>query len=195
MPRFDSDFLTGAATAAHQVEGGNLHSDFWAQENMECSSFAEPSGNAAEHYSRYEQDILLLKQAGLNAYRFSIEWARIEPEEGRFDISEAEHYRRVIEFCRSNGVEPVVTLHHFSSPLWLIKKGGWEADTTPGYFARYAGFIARYLGSGLKWVCTINEANIGLEIASAAERFLREMIASGKIQAGINAEALTRTNP
>ena len=164
-------FLVGAATAAHQVEGNNINSDYWAQEQMPHSSFAEPSGIACDHYNRFEEDIRLLAQAGLNAYRFSIEWARIEPEEGKFDRQEIEHYRKVIAFCRANGVEPIVTLHHFSSPVWLIRKGGWEAESTIEYFRRYAELITRELGSELNYICTINEANMGMQIAAISRRF------------------------
>ena len=115
---FPKGFLIGAATAAHQVEGNNIHSDYWAQEHLPHTSFTEPSGIACDHYHRYEEDIRLLAEAGLNAYRFSVEWARIEPEEGRFDEEEIEHYRAVIACCRAHGVEPIVTLHHFTSPVW-----------------------------------------------------------------------------
>ena len=91
MARFSEKFLLGAATAAHQVEGNNIHSDYWIQEHLKHSQFSEPSGAAVDHYNRYQEDILLLKEAGLNAYRFSIEWARIEPEEGSFDQEELGH--------------------------------------------------------------------------------------------------------
>ncbi|MBR1814461.1 MAG: glycoside hydrolase family 1 protein, partial [Lachnospiraceae bacterium] len=93
------DFFVGAATAAHQVEGNNIHSDYWAQEQMPHSGFQEPSGIACDHYNRFEEDIEYMAKAGLNAYRFSIEWARIEPEEGHFDEKETEHYRQVIRCC------------------------------------------------------------------------------------------------
>ena len=86
--KFPKEFLLGASTAAHQVEGNNRYSDLWAQEQMEHSSFAEPSNDAVDHYHRYEEDIALMAGAGLNAYRFSIEWARVEPQEGCFDESE-----------------------------------------------------------------------------------------------------------
>ncbi|MDD6691033.1 MAG: family 1 glycosylhydrolase [Lachnospiraceae bacterium] len=191
---FPKGFLIGASTAAHQVEGNNIHSDYWAQEQMPHSSFAEPSGLACDHYNRYEEDIRLMAQAGLNAYRFSIEWARIEPEEGQFDEQEIEHYRKVIRCCRDNGVEPIVTLMHFTSPVWLIRKGGWEAESTIGYFRRYAAYVAEKLGGEIKYICTINEANMGLQLAAISRRFelmarqARENAqkAEGTVQVGMN---------
>ena len=183
-------FLIGASTAAHQVEGNNIHSDYWAQELLPHSSFAEPSGEACDHYHRYEEDIRLLAEAGLNAYRFSIEWARIEPEEGRFDETEIEHYRRVIACCRSHGVEPVVTLLHFTSPVWLIRKGGWEAESTVEDFRRYAAYVTEKLGGELRYICTINEANMGLQLAAIAKRFQlmaqQAAKAEGAVQVGMN---------
>ncbi|MBR4549650.1 MAG: glycoside hydrolase family 1 protein, partial [Oscillospiraceae bacterium] len=143
---FPQEFLIGAATAAHQVEGNNINSDYWLQEHLPHSSFTEPSGEACDHYHRYEEDIKLLAEAGLNAYRFSIEWARIEPEEGKFDETEIEHYRDVIRCCKADGVEPIVTLLHFTSPAWLIRKGGWEAESTIEYFRRYAAYVTEKLG-------------------------------------------------
>lgn len=191
--QFEKGFLIGAATAAHQVEGNNIHSDYWVMERMKSTSFAEPSGAAVDHYNRYEEDIRLMAEAGLNCYRFSIEWARIEPEEGQFDESEVEHYRRVIRCCRENGVTPIVTLHHFTSPRWLIGKGGWEAESTVGDFKRYCGYIAEKLGSELEYVVTINEANMGLQLAAIAKRYMKQMLlpkkkseTDGKAQVGIN---------
>jgi beta-glucosidase len=191
-------FMIGAATAAHQVEGNNIHSDYWAQELMPHTSFTEPSGEACDHYNRYEEDIRLMKEAGLNAYRFSIEWARIEPEEGKFDENEIEHYRKVIDCCRENGIEPVVTLMHFTSPVWLIAKGGWEAESTVEYFRRYAGYVTEKLGCELNYICTINEANMGLQLAAIAKRFrlMAEQAAKnaksaeGSVQVGMNFEKM-----
>ena len=186
------DFFIGAATAAHQVEGNNTHSDYWAQEQMPHSSFSEPSGLACDHYTRFEEDIAFMAKAGLNAYRFSIEWARIEPEEGKFDEKETEHYRQVIRCCREHGIEPIVTLHHFTSPVWLIQKGGWEADTTPADFARYAAYIGEQLGGELRYICTLNEANMGIQVAQVARQFFLQMQATGKIQMGVNLEDLMK---
>lgn len=198
--KFPKGFFIGAATAAHQVEGNNIHSDYWAQEHMPHSGFAEPSLDACDHYNRYEEDIRLMAQAGLNAYRFSIEWARIEPEEGKFDQNEVEHYRRVIACCKANGIEPIVTLHHFSSPVWLIRKGGWEAETVVADFARYADFIIGELGSELRYVCTINEANMGIQVMAVAKRYRKQMMAAAarvkegqadsSVQVGINLEKM-----
>ena len=177
MTPFAPGFFIGAATAPHQVEGNNTNSDCWAAEQMRYTSYTEPSLDACDHYHKYEQDIRLLAEAGLNAYRFGIEWARIEPEEGRFDAAELEHYRAVIRCCKQNGVEPIVTLHHFSSPKWLIVKGGWEAESTPADFARYVRYVMEHLGGELKYVCTINEANMGVQVAAIAERYKKQMMA------------------
>lgn len=184
--KFSDNFIIGAATAAHQVEGNNLYSDYWAQEHMDCTSFSEPSGIACDHYNRYEEDIRLLAEAGLNAYRFSIEWARIEPQPGQFDESETEHYRRVLECCRANGVTPIVTMHHFTSPQWLIAGGGWESEATVEKFANYCRYIAEKLGSLMTYVCTINEANIGIQIAAIAKRYAGN--AAKNLQIGLNVE-------
>ncbi len=169
--------MLGAATAAHQVEGNNTNSDYWLMENMEYSQFVEPSGDAADHYNRFEEDIKMLADAGLNTYRFSIEWARIEPEMGRFDENEIEHYRQVIKCCRDNQVEPVVTLMHFTSPIWLIKMGGWDNEEVIDLFARYAEYVTKQLGSEIKYICTINEANMRLQIGALMERFKKQMMA------------------
>lgn len=202
MEQFAPDFLIGAATAAHQVEGNNVNSDYWLQEYMPHSSFTEPSGMACDHYHRYEEDIRLLAEAGLNAYRFSVEWARIEPEESRFDENEIAHYKDVIACCKKHGVEPVVTLMHFTSPAWLIRKGGWEADSTVEDFRRYAAFVAERLGPELRYICTINEANMGLQLAAIEKRFrlMAEQAAKkaasgakaaeGTVQVGMNFEKM-----
>lgn len=194
--RLPNNFLIGASTAAHQVEGNNIHSDYWAQENMKYTDFLEPSGDAADHYHRYEEDIRLMAGAGLNAYRFSIEWARIEPEEGKFEEAEVEHYRQVIACCKAHGLEPVITLHHFTSPKWLISKGGWEAETTPADFARYVEYVMERLGGEITYVCTINEANMGIQVAAVAKHYMQLLQSKdeGKpdslVQMGLNLEKM-----
>lgn len=171
MNYFSEGFLLGTATAAHQVEGNNIHSDVWAMEHMRYTSYAEPSLDAVDHYHLYEQDIKMMAEAGLNAYRFSVEWARIEPEEGVFDDSEVEHYRKVIECCIKYGLEPMVTLHHFSSPKWIIAKGGWEADSIVEDFKSYCIYIIERLGRDIRFVNTINEANMRLQFARIMENY------------------------
>lgn len=181
---FSKDFLLGAATAAHQVEGNNINSDFWLQEQLKHSSFAEPSLDAVDHYHRYEEDIKLMQDAGLNAYRFSIEWARIEPEKGVFDEQEIQHYRQVLECCHNHEIVPIVTMHHFSSPKWLISQGGWEAESTVECFANYCRYLIDRLGDKLSYVCTINEVNMGIQLATIVKRYMKQM--GVNLQVGMN---------
>lgn len=189
---FTKEFLIGASTAAHQVEGNNVNSDYWAMEHMEYTSFNEPSGDAVDHYNRYEEDIRMLAEAGLNAYRFSIEWARVEPQPGVYDEAAIEHYRNVLLCCHKNHVEPIVTMHHFTSPKWLIEQGGWEAEATVERFAAYCKYVTEQLGDLMHYVCTINEANMGIQIAAISRRYIMLMqqnqSAEGKVQVGINLE-------
>jgi beta-glucosidase len=181
---FNDNFLLGAATAAHQVEGNNIHSDNWAIENLPHSMYIEPSLDAVDHYNRYEEDIKLLADAGLNAYRFSIEWARLQPSPNVWDEAEIRHYRKVLECCRKNNVTPIVTMHHFSSPKWLIEQGGWEEPKTVNLFASYCKRVVEILGDLMEYVCTINEANMGLQIAA----LMRDMQtrSTSDIQVGLN---------
>ncbi len=193
-----ADFFLGASTAAHQVEGNNVHSDCWALENIPHTAYADRSGDAVDHYHRYEEDIRLLAGAGLNAYRFSIEWARIEPREGEFVEEEVEHYRKVIRCCKAHGVEPMIVLFHFSSPAWLIAKGGWEAESVVDDFVRYCRYVMERLGREVTYVCTINEANIRLQIADIMKRYMlqaRQAQAAARdaesaLQMGMNMKAL-----
>lgn len=173
-------FLVGSSTSAHQVEGNNIHSDYWLMENMQYSDFAEKSGVAVDHYNRFKEDIALMKKAGLNAYRFSIEWARIEPKENEYDEKELSHYEEVIDCCIENGIEPVVTLHHFTSPCWLIEKGGWENPDVVEYFRRYSSKVMEKLGNKINYVCTINEANMGIQVSAIAERYKAMMMAKAR---------------
>ena len=196
MDKFPQGFMVGASTAAHQVEGNNVHSDYWLQENVEHSQFVEPSGEAVDHYHRYEEDIHLMAEAGLNAYRFSIEWARIEPKQGEFDENEIAHYRKVIACCKENGVEPVVTLHHFTSPAWVISRGGWENEEVVDWFASYVQYVVKHLGSELRYICTINEANMRLQLAAIMKKYMGKMAGGsqeaksapkeGDVQVGLN---------
>ncbi len=177
MNTLPHDFLVGAATAAHQVEGNNIHSDYWALEHMKYGNFNEPSLDAVDHYNRYEEDIKMVAEAGLNAYRFSIEWARIEPKQGVYDENEIEHYRKVLTCCRENGVEPIVTMMHFTSPKWLIENGGWENEATVEAFKNYCQYVTEQLGDLMHYVCTINEANMGIQVAAISARYRKQMMA------------------
>src|SRR5215831_2945658 len=143
---FPEGFLWGGATAAQQVEGNNINSDLWVLEHIEPTLFVEPSLDACDHYHRFADDIKLLASLGLNTYRFSIEWARIEPERGQFSLSAFEHYRRMLAACHENGVTPMVTFYHFSSPRWFAAMGGWEKSAAPDLFVRYAERSAKHLG-------------------------------------------------
>jgi beta-glucosidase len=163
--KFPNDFLWGTATAAHQVEGNNINSDFWLMEQLPGTTFTEPSGDAIDHYHRYAADIALLADLGFNSYRFSVEWARIEPEDGFFSKAALDHYRRMLETCHQHGLKSVVTYHHFTSPRWLIRQGGWGNMVTAEKFARYSRVVTEHLGDLIEAVCTINEVNIPLMAA------------------------------
>ncbi|MGO4187517.1 glycoside hydrolase family 1 protein [Pseudarthrobacter sp. TAF60_1] len=157
---FPQDFLWGVASAGHQVEGNNVNSDTWFLEHLPGSMFSEPSGDAVDHYHRYREDIALIAGLGFTSYRFSIEWARVEPEEGLFSNAELDHYRRMLEACHENGLTPVVTFHHFTSPRWLLAVGGWEGPRTAELFARYCDRVMAHLGDLIGVACTLNEPNL-----------------------------------
>ena len=157
---FPQDFLWGVATAGHQVEGNNVNSDTWFLEQLPGTIFAEPSGDAVDHYHRYREDIALIAGLGFTSYRFSLEWARIEPAEGHFSLAALDHYKRVLEACVEHGLTPVVTFHHFTSPLWLLRSGGWEDSRTPELFARYCDRVMAHLGDLIGVACTLNEPNL-----------------------------------
>jgi beta-glucosidase len=160
MERFPQGFLWGTATAGHQVEGGNVNADMWPMEWAENSTFNEPSGDACDHYHRYREDIAILAELGLNTYRFSLEWSRIEPEPGFYSFAALDHYGRMIESCLHQGVTPVVTYNHFTVPRWMAGRGGWSAQDAPARFADYASRATQHFGDLLSWVCTLNEPNL-----------------------------------
>lgn len=154
---FPPDFLWGASTSPHQVEGNNVASDWWAREGAVPGM--QLSGDANDSYHRYREDMTLLADAGLKSYRFGIEWARIEPKRGAFSNAELAHYRRMIDTAIELGIEPVITLHHFSSPLWLAEHGGWAESEVAEHFGRYVEKVAPML-DGVRHVITINEPNM-----------------------------------
>ncbi|MFC1756711.1 glycoside hydrolase family 1 protein [Patescibacteria group bacterium] len=147
--RFPENFYWGSATSAYQVEGG-IKNDW--------SSFLD-AGMACDHYSRFEEDFDIAKSLGHNAHRFSIEWSRIEPEEGKFDEKEIEHYQKVINALREREIEPFVTLYHWTLPVWLAEKGGWLNKDAPKYFEKYVQKISQSISSVRFWI-TINEPQI-----------------------------------
>jgi len=177
---FPKGFFFGAATSAHQVEGGN-HNDWteWEKENAErlakeaakkswpdfiLKNYPNPlqkenyiSGKACDHYNRFEEDFDLAKKLGHNAHRFSIEWSRIEPLEGRFNEKEIQHYRQVIRALRKRNIEPFVTLWHWTLPLWVRNIGGWENKRVISYFSRYAERIIQEYRDTVRFWIPINE--------------------------------------
>jgi beta-glucosidase len=168
---FPAGFLWGTATAAHQVEGGNWNNDWWAWEHHPGSPCAEPSGDACDHWHRWPQDLRLLAELGFTAYRFSLEWSRIEPEEGELSRVALDHYRAMCAGCRDLGVEPIVTFHHFTTPRWLAAKGGWVEPATADHFARFSERAAAHLAGELGRACTLNEPNIVAAIGYLEGRF------------------------
>ncbi len=180
--KFPAGFLWGAATSSHQVEGGTKNQwSEWEKENArrlaekaktqwqdwQKEKFPEMldpknyiSGRACDHYNRYEEDFNIAKKLGHNAHRFSIEWSRIEPEEGKFDEKEVEHYRKVIKALRERGMEPFVTLWHWTNPLWIRDKRGLKSKKIVKYFGRYTEKIVSSLKDEVKFWITINEPKI-----------------------------------
>ncbi|WP_278814790.1 family 1 glycosylhydrolase, partial [Bifidobacterium pullorum] len=156
---FPNDFIWGAATAAHQIEGNNVSSDWWAREHAPNTDLSEASNDACDSYNRFEEDIRLLAASGLRMYRFSVEWARIEPECGCFSKAQLLHYRRMIDTCRQYGVEPMVTLYHMTLPLWFAEQGGWRRADAAERFRRYVEYVLPILHD-VTWVCTLNEPNM-----------------------------------
>ena len=157
---FPDGFLWGAASAAHQIEGGNVNNDWWAFEHAPGTPCTEPSGDACDSWHRWAEDLELLASLGFGAYRFSLEWSRIEPAEDEWSVAGLDHYRRQCAKARELGLVPMVTFHHFTTPTWLARRGGWEATDAPERFARFCDQAVARLGDVIGWACTINEPNI-----------------------------------
>lgn len=153
--KFPDGFYWGAATASYQVEGGIENTD-WSKAAREGR--VPSCGRACDHYHRFESDFDLAKQLGHNAHRLSVEWARIEPEEGKFDESAIEHYREVLKALHARNITPFVTIWHFTLPLWFSESGGFERKDSPEIFARYCAYVAERLGDLCASYSTINEA-------------------------------------
>jgi beta-glucosidase len=157
---FPEGFSWGTATAAHQIEGGNTNNDWWAFEHTPGSGCAESSADACDSWERWEEDADIVASLGLDTYRFSVEWSRIEPAEGEISRAALSHYRRQCIALRDRGVDPVVTFHHFTTPRWLTERGGWERDDTVECFGRFCSVVAEALGDVMTRACTINEPNV-----------------------------------
>ena len=160
MSTFPDDFLWGSATAAHQVEGGNVNNDWWDWEHDPASPCVEPTGDAIDHYHRFDDDFALLADLGQNAHRFSLEWSRIEPAPGEFSPAALDHYARVLDSLADHGLTAFATLHHFTLPRWFAARGGWLAEDAVEVFARFVERVASALGDRMPYVCTINEPQI-----------------------------------
>jgi beta-glucosidase len=157
---FPLGFLWGCATAGHQVEGNNINSDLWVMEHLPESIFKEPSGDACDHYHLYPQDIAMLADLGFNSYRFSLEWSRIEPEEGFFSNAELAHYRRMLATCREHHLTTLLTYSHFSLPRWFAYKGAWQNPGAPDLYARFCEKATEHLGDLVDYASTFNEPNV-----------------------------------
>lgn len=189
-PKFPKEFYFGAATSSHQVEGGtNNQWTKWERENAErlakeagpSSNFGGGKGTApdweliksqaknpenyisgitVDHYHRYAEDLAIAKSLGLNAYRFSLEWSRIEPKQGIFDSSEIERYRQMIRSVRTMGIEPFVGLWHWTEPLWFTEKGGWESKDAVDFFSSYVQKVIEELGNEARYWIPVNEIEV-----------------------------------
>ncbi len=171
--QFLQGFFWGASTSSHQVEGG-LSNDWtdWESsseraEYLRTTGELEKyglenfiSGKGVEHQKFFKEDLQLAKKLGHTATRFSIEWSRIEPEEGKFDEEALQYYRKVIQECRRLGIEPFVTLWHWTLPLWIRDRGGWEKKKTVEYFVRYVERVMSVLGSEVRFWITLNEPDL-----------------------------------
>ena len=157
---FPSDFLWGVATAGHQNEGNNTNSDTWFAENVTPTVFREPSGAAANGYELWRDDLDLVAGMGLNASRFSVEWARVEPTKGEFSEEALDHYEAIIDRCLELGLAPVVTFNHFTSPHWFAAAGGWLNPEAPDLFARYCDRVMERFGDRIAYAITMNENNL-----------------------------------
>jgi len=160
MVSFPKNFYWGAATSAHQVEGNNSNSDWWDFEARKALKF--PSLDACRHYELFRQDFDIAKELNHNAHRFSIEWARIQPKAGEFSQEAIEHYRQVLDALRERGIEPVVTLHHFTNPLWFSELGGWANHASQKYFLNYVEKVATAFADKVRFWVTINEPMVYL---------------------------------
>lgn len=164
------DFLWGTAISAHQSEGNNVNSDAWLCENVEPTLYVEPSRDACDSYHRYDEDLAIAADLGFNCQRLGIEWARIEPERGKFSIAALDHYRRVLDACHARGLKPMVTFNHFTVPRWFAARGGFETADSAQLFASFAEVAVNHFGDLIDYATTFNEANIQRLVALMRRR-------------------------
>ena len=200
---FPDRFVWGTATAAHQIEGGNVNNDWWAFEHDPTSGCLDVSGDACDSFNRYTEDIDLVAGLGLSAYRFSLEWSRIEPEEGEFSTVALDHYRRMAATCHEHGIQPVVTFHHFTHPRWLAAAGTWEALHAPDRFARFCERVTAHMGDLISMACTLNEPNVvammgwrlGIFPPRVRDRTRRDVVNAALVSAHRKAVEAIRSGP
>jgi beta-glucosidase len=157
---FPAGFLWGAATAGHQVEGDNVTSDTWFLEQVSPSVFRDRSGKACNSWELWREDLDIVAGLGLDTYRFSVEWARIEPAEGEFSAAALDHYEAIVDRCLELGIAPVVTFSHFTAPHWFACRGAWFDDAAPALFARYCDHVMERIGDRITYAVTLNEPNL-----------------------------------
>jgi beta-glucosidase len=168
---FPAGFRWSTATAAHQIEGGNWNNDWWRWEHTPGSGCKESSGDACDSWNRWPQDVAVLAELGFTDYRFSIEWSRIEPEEGEHAIAALDHYKAICEALLEHGIDPVVTFHHFTTPRWLADKGGWADPATADRFADFCERAGSHLAGVVRRACTINEPSMVATLGHLAGMF------------------------
>ncbi|MGD9099911.1 MAG: family 1 glycosylhydrolase [Anaerolineae bacterium] len=158
--RFPEGFLWGTTTAAQQVEGGNVNNDWWRWEQKGYIKDGRSSRVACNWWQDAAPDLDRLADMGQNALRLSLEWSRIEPREGQWDDAALDRYRELLTGLRQRGIEPMVTLHHFSTPQWFVDQGGWENEKSAlSHFTRYVERVVRAFGDLVQLWCTFNEPN------------------------------------
>lgn len=157
---FPAGFLWGSVTSSHVVDGGSWNNDWWMWEHAPGGPCVEPSGDACDHWHRYADDARMLAESGHNAYRFSLEWSRIEPEPDELSIATLDHYGRMLDAFEQAGLTTMTTVHHFTLPRWFAARGGWCAPDAADRFRAFCEAVARRLGPRLGLVTSINEPNV-----------------------------------
>eukprot|EP00753_Platysulcus_tardus_P009490 PLAT214.4.p1 GENE.PLAT214.4~~PLAT214.4.p1 ORF type:complete len:469 (+),score=206.17 PLAT214.4:356-1762(+) len=154
---FPSDFVWGTATAAYQTEGDSHNANWKVFEDNGGINKGQKCGNAVEHWKRYKEDIALMKELGVSSYRFSLAWSKIQPSQGEVDEAALQHYQDVIDAVEQAGMTAMITLHHFTAPIWFEQLGGWERAENVALFGEFTDIVFRAYGDRVHLWCTINE--------------------------------------